>query len=102
MSGSLVVRSTRPSTPGATIFFMNVPCDSSSTITVGILGAAVALAAVSVLAIAGTGGAFGRRSFWRSGSSCAVPALPGAVVDATLINMGGPMCTVQAAQLVGA
>ena len=27
MSGSLVVRSTRPSTPGATIFFMNVPCD---------------------------------------------------------------------------
>lgn len=64
---------------------------ASRKTTVAVLAAAVALAALSVLALAQTGGAFGGRSLWRSGSSCAVPAFPGAVIDATLINMGGPM-----------
>ncbi len=64
---------------------------ASRRTTVAVLAAAVALAALSVLALAQTGGAFGGRSLWRSGSSCAVPAFPGAVIDATLINMGGPM-----------
>lgn len=36
-------------------------------------------------------GGFGRRSLWRVGASCAAPLLPGAIIDATLINMGGPM-----------
>jgi uncharacterized cupredoxin-like copper-binding protein len=64
---------------------------TSRKTTVAVLAAAVTLAVLSVLALAETGGAFGRGSPWRSGSSCAVPALPGAVIDATLINMGGPM-----------
>ncbi len=58
--------------------------------TVGVLLAAAVLAAVSVLAVAGAGGAFNRGS-WRGRTSCAVPALPGVVLDATLVNMGGPM-----------
>jgi uncharacterized cupredoxin-like copper-binding protein len=64
---------------------------TSRKTTVAVLAAAGALAALSVLALAETGGAFGGRPLWRSGSSCAVPALPGPVVDATLVNMGGPM-----------
>jgi uncharacterized cupredoxin-like copper-binding protein len=64
---------------------------TSRRTTAAVLAAAVTLAALSVLALAETGGAFGRGSPWRSGSSCAVPALPGAVIAATLINMGGPM-----------
>lgn len=63
---------------------------SSHMKTVGVLFAAVTLAAASVLAIAGAGGAFNGRS-WRDGTSCVVPALPGQLVDATLVNMGGPM-----------
>ncbi len=58
--------------------------------TVGVLLAAVVLAGASVLAIAGAGGAFNGRS-WRNGASCVVPTLSGVVLDATLVNMGGPM-----------
>jgi uncharacterized cupredoxin-like copper-binding protein len=64
---------------------------TSRKTTIAVLAAAVALAALSVLALAETGGAFGGRSLGRSGSPCAAPAFPGAVIDATLINMGGPM-----------
>jgi len=55
--------------------------------------AAVALATASVLAIATSGGAFdqGTRSPALSASSCSLPSLPGTVIGATLINMGGPM-----------
>ena len=61
-------------------------------LTVIIVVAAAILAAASVLAVAAAGGGFGRgmRSSNRQ-LSCSVPALSGTVIDATLINMGGPM-----------
>lgn len=52
---------------------------------------AVILTAASVLAFAAAGGAFDHGRDGRTGVSCVVPTLPGTVVDATLINMGGPM-----------
>ncbi len=64
---------------------------ASHTTTAAIIGSVAALAAVSLLTIAAIGGSFshGRSSFARR--TCAVPALPGTVIDATLTNMGGPM-----------
>ena len=65
---------------------------ASHRVTVIIVVAAAILATASVLAVAAAGGGFGRgvRSPFRS-SSCSVPALSGTLIDATLINMGGPM-----------
>ena len=63
---------------------------SSRTKTVGVLVVAAALTMLSVLAIAVAGGAFDGRP-WRDGTSCFVPVIPGAVLDVTLENMGGPM-----------
>jgi uncharacterized cupredoxin-like copper-binding protein len=54
--------------------------------------AAVALTAVSVVAIAAAGGGFDRRHGRSSvDSTCGTPALAGSVVDVTLVNMGGAM-----------
>ena len=64
---------------------------SSRNTVVGISVAAVILAAASVLAFAAAGGAFDHGRDVRTRVSCVVPTLPGTVVDATLINMGGPM-----------
>ena len=64
---------------------------SPHKLTVAIVAGAVAFAAASVLALAAVAGAFDHGRSWQTGSSCVVPALPGTVVDATLINMGGPM-----------
>lgn len=59
--------------------------------TVGIIVGAAALAAASVLTVAAASGAFDHgRNRYRA-ISCVVPALAGTVVDATLVNMGGPM-----------
>jgi uncharacterized cupredoxin-like copper-binding protein len=74
---------------------------SSHNLTVAIVAAAVALAAASVLAVAAVGGAFGHGRGWPAGSSCAVPSLPGTVVDATLVNMGGPMMRGQDGSMMG-
>ena len=65
---------------------------ASHKVTVIIIAAAAILATASVLAVAAAGGGFGRtaRSPLQS-SPCSVPALSGTVIDATLINMGGPM-----------
>jgi uncharacterized cupredoxin-like copper-binding protein len=63
-------------------------------------GAAVALAAVSTVAVAAASDAFGHHSnSTRAGTGCAVPSLPGAVVRVNLADMrammgragGGPM-----------
>ena len=69
--------------------------------TVGIVVVAVTLAAASVLAIAAAGGEFDHGRGWRTGTSCVVPTLPGTVVDATLINMGGPMMQRSAGSMMG-
>ena len=71
--------------------------------TVIVVTAAAALATASILAVAAAGGAFGRESQSpvRAASACSVPALPGTVVDATLINMGGPMMGRPANAVVG-
>lgn len=63
----------------------------SRSTTFAVVIIATALTAASVLALALGAGGFGRRSLWRVGASCAAPLLPGAIIDATLINMGGPM-----------
>jgi uncharacterized cupredoxin-like copper-binding protein len=60
-------------------------------LTATVLIVAVALAAASVLGLAAAGGAFDSGYQLRTGAACAVPALPGTVVDAALVNMGGPM-----------
>ena len=64
---------------------------TSRTMTAAIIGSVAVLAAASLLTIAAIGGSFdhGRGSFARR--TCAVPALAGTVIDATLTNMGGPM-----------
>jgi uncharacterized cupredoxin-like copper-binding protein len=59
------------------------------TTTIVVIAAVVALASLSVVALAAIDGGFGRRGRWHT--ACAVPALPGTVVGATLTNMGGPM-----------
>lgn len=53
----------------------------------------VLLAAASILVVAAARGGFdtGRGRFSSERSSCTVPNLPGAVIDVTLTNMGGPM-----------
>lgn len=63
----------------------------SHKLTVAIVTGAVALAADSVLAAAAVGGAFDHGRGWPARSPCVVPSLPGTVVDARLVNMGGPM-----------
>ncbi len=59
--------------------------------TVAIIVGAAALAAASVLTVAAAGGAFDHGRNSARATPCVVPALAGTVVDATLINMGGPM-----------
>jgi uncharacterized cupredoxin-like copper-binding protein len=63
----------------------------SRQLTATVVVITAALVAASVLGIAATGGAFDHGRRWRTGGTCAVPALPGTVVGATLVNMGGPM-----------
>jgi uncharacterized cupredoxin-like copper-binding protein len=59
--------------------------------TVTVMAVAGVLAAASVLGLATAGGAFDSGQQSRTGAACAVPALPGTVIGAALINMGGPM-----------
>jgi uncharacterized cupredoxin-like copper-binding protein len=58
---------------------------------VTVVAVAGVLAAASVLGLATAGGAFDSGQQSRIGADCAVPALPGTVVGAALVNMGGPM-----------
>lgn len=54
--------------------------------------AAVALTAISVVAIAAAGGGFDhRRGASLAATTCGTPNLAGNVVAVTLVNMGGPM-----------
>jgi uncharacterized cupredoxin-like copper-binding protein len=53
-----------------------------------IVAAVVALAAASTLAVAAASGAF-RHRHTAQGTTCAAPALPGTVVDVSLIDMNG-------------
>ena len=65
---------------------------ASDLSALAVVAGALCLSAVSVVAVAAVGGAFDQGpSSHASGPSCAVPALTGPVVQATLFNMGGPM-----------
>lgn len=74
---------------------------SSHKLTSAIVTGAVALAAASVLTLAALGGAFDHGRGRQTGSSCVVPTLPGTVIDATLINMGGPMTRSSGGSMMG-
>lgn len=56
----------------------------------GVAVAAVVLAVLSTVGLAAAGGVF-RSHRTAPNGACTAPALPGAVVDVRLINMGGPM-----------
>lgn len=53
--------------------------------------AAIVLAAGSTVGLAAASGAFGRAARTGTGTRCAAPTLPGAVVDVTLADMGAMM-----------
>jgi len=66
------------------------PARPSLRVLVAAGAAVIVLAGASTVALAAANGAF-RRGWVAPDGQCSAPALPGAVVDVELANMGGPM-----------